>query len=294
MGISRALRRPASALLALSVILLFPALFSGCSRGRVVTLRGSATMAPLAWKWAREFMRNHPGITVLVESTDSNSGISVLAAGGADIGMTSRMPSRAELESAKSRNGSEARIVAVAQDAVAVFVNMKNPIDRVTMDTLKDIYTGKIRDWKKVGSQKGELVACGCMKGSGTREWFRSQVLGQADFTPLAGEYPGADGVVSAVVSDSRAVGYGSSALVKGVRIIRVARRPVERGFDPSDVAIASGKYPLSRKLYFCFSGEPSGDAALFLEWVLSLDGQRMCRDAGYFPVRPVKRTPVE
>ena len=278
----------------LSAFIVCLATFSGCGRSRTVTLRGSATMAPLAWKWAREFMSSHPGVTVRVESADSDTGISVLTGGGADIGMTSRPLSGAEMESAKTRNGAEPKIVAVALDAVAVFVNMKNPIDRVTLDTLRDIYAGKIRDWKKAGSQKRPLVACGCARGSGTREWFREQVLGAEKFSPLVGEYSGASGVVSAVMTDFRAVGYGSSALLKGVRIIRVARKPNERGFDPTDVAMASGKYPLSRKLYFCVPGIPSGDVAMFIEWVLTPEGQRMCRDAGYFPVRPVSHPPAE
>jgi len=294
MQVNPRLRRVTAVLVLAAGILAIPALFAGCGRGRVVTLRGSATMAPLVWKWAREFMGGHPGITVLVESTDSDSGISVLITGGADIGMSSRPPTKSELEAAIARRGEGAKAVAVALDAVAVFVNMKNPIDRVTLETLRDIYTGKIRDWKKAGGQKGPLIACGDVRGSGTREWFRDQVLGGADYTPLIGVYPGADGVVSAVMADSRAVGIGSSAFLKGVRIIRVAIKPYERGFDPSDVAMASGKYPLSRNLYFCISGKPSSDASLFLEWVLSPEGQRMCRDAGYFPVHPVKRTQNE
>jgi phosphate transport system substrate-binding protein len=239
-------------------------------------------------------MRSHPGVTIRVESTDSDSGVSVMASGGSDIGMSSRPPSSAELDAARARNGVAPHAVAVALDAVAVFVNMKNPIDRVSLDTLKDMYTGKIREWKKAGSQKGALVACGYAKGTGNREWFREQVLGGADFSPLNGEYAETNGVVSAVMSDYRAVGYGSSAFVKGVRIIRVAKKPNERGFEPSDVAMASGKYPLSRRLFFCFSGAPAGDTASFLEWVLSPEGQRMCRDAGYFPVRPVKHVPTE
>ena len=262
---------------------------SGCRRSRIVTLRGSATMAPLAWKWAREYMGTHPGVTIRVESTDSDSGISILSSGGTDIGMSSRPLLAKEVDAFKSRHGYEPKVVAVALDAVAVFVNMKNPIDRVTMDILRDIYTGKITDWKKADSQKGPLITCGYARGSGTREWFREEVLGRMNFSPQVGEYPGADGVVSAVVSDSRAIGYGSSALLKGVRILRVARKPFERGFEPSELAMSSGKYPLARKLYFCFSVEPSGDAAVFLSWVLSPEGQRMCRDAGYYPIRPVR-----
>jgi len=289
------IRKMPGRILLFTVFLIFSgAVLPGCGRGRIVTLRGSATLAPLAWKWAREFMSSHPGITVRVESSESSAGIAVMISGGADIGMTSRQPAANEVQAARRRLGVEPRIVPVALDAVAVFVSMKNPLDRMALDTLRDIYLGKITDWKKAGSKKGPLIAYGYARGSGSRDWFLEQVLGGAGYFPNVGELPDTDEVVAAVMSEPRAVGYGSSAFVKGVRIVRVARKSVEWGFDPSDAAVSSGKYPLTRKLFFCLSARPSPDTAQFLDWVLSPEGQRMCRDAGYFPVRPVKRLPVE
>jgi len=257
----------------------------GCRHTRSVVLSGSGTMAPLAWKWAREFMRGHAGVTVRVESTDSSAGIKALAGGGADICMSSRPLTREEAQMVKARRGTGPSETAVALDAVAVFVNMKNPIDRLTMDELRDIYTGKIVDWKQAGGQKGPLIAYGYAPGSGTRAWWKEKVLGGADESPQIREFSGAEELVAAVAADARAVGYGSPAFVKGVRIVRVARKPVERGMEPSDASMSAGKYPLGRQLFMCVAGAPSADTTAFLEWVLSSEGQRMCRNAGYFPV---------
>jgi len=271
------------------LVLAVPVFFSGCGKGRTVTLAGSSTMVPLARHWAEVYMKANPGVVVRVEESETASGLAGLARGAVDACLASRSSLKEETEKVRARRNAEVKQAAVALDGVAIYVNEKNPIDEVSVSQLAAIYTGKAANWSQVGGQRNPIVAFGRSAGSGTSAWFKERVMDNQEYSPTVQALGDTEAVVAAVAKDPRAVGFGGMAFARGVRTIRVARKPGERGIEPSPATVAAGRYPLSRELFICTAGEPAGETASFLGWVVSPEGQKACQDAGYTPVKKAK-----
>ncbi len=261
------------------------AIIAGCGKGRTVTLVGSDTLILLARQWADAYMKDNRGATIRVENGGTVAGAVALARGGADICMASRPLLKDEGAAVKAKRGAEARETVVARDGVAIYVNERNPVDEISLAHLKDVFAGRAANWKQVGGPVVPIVVFGRETGSGTREWFSERVMGGQDFAPTVQPLRDTEALVTAVAKDSRAVGYGSYVFARGVRVIRIGRKHGERGIEPSPTTIAAGRYPLTRDLYFCTAGEPAGETAAFIKWVLSPGGQKACQDAGFVPV---------
>jgi phosphate transport system substrate-binding protein len=174
---------------------------------------------------------------------------------------------------------------AVARDGVTVYVHQSNPLTQITMEQLKGIYTGTITNWKELGGPDEPIVVYSRENSSGTYVFFKEHVLGGADYVANTQSLPGTAAVVNAVSKDARGIGYGGIAYGSGIRHLAVVGAdgaPVE----PSEAAIQSGAYPLSRPLYWYLTSRAPQAAKDLLAWVLSPEGQGHVKDVGYFPIR--------
>jgi phosphate transport system substrate-binding protein len=217
-------------------------------------------------------------------------GIAALIGGGADFALTTRSLTKDEADQVLARRKADAREKAVALDAIVVWVNAKNGVSSLSLDGLAKIYTGSITDWKKAGGRKGAIALLGAENGSDLAVAFKERALKGADALATVKAMPGSAAVLEAVVADPLAVGYGNLAAVpKGAKALKLRAKSTAVGAVAS--ALQSGKYPLTEKLLVCMAGEPAAGtlAADFLAFVLSADGQRVCVDAGYVPLKPVK-----
>ena len=260
---------------------------AGCGRraANLVTITGSDTMVILAQRWGDAYMEAHPGTIIRMTGGGSGAGITALIGGGTDLCAASRPLTPEEFERVKARRGAEAREIPVALDGIAIYVNGKNRVKALTLDQVRQIYTGTIRDWKVVGGQKGPIATLGREPESGTAAWFREHA--QAGEEPASGVriLPGGEAMVTAVAGDPLAIGYASLLGAKGVRVVAVSPRKGKAAVAPSRATISAGMYPISRKLYFYAAGEPTGLTADFVAWTLSPDGQKVCQEAGYIPL---------
>jgi ABC-type phosphate transport system substrate-binding protein len=116
-----------------------------------ITIKGSDTMVILGQRWAEHYMRSNPDITVQITGGGSGTGIAALINGATDICQASRPMKAKEKEQVKEKHGKEAVEFAVAMDGLAVFVHESNPMQEVTLEQLKGIYTGKMKSWSALG-----------------------------------------------------------------------------------------------------------------------------------------------
>jgi phosphate transport system substrate-binding protein len=251
-----------------------------------VTVKGSDTMVILGQRWAETYMSKNPGVTIQVTGGGSGTGIAALINGGTDICEASRPMKDSEKEQVRARHGKDVKEIPVALDGVAIYVNQSNPIQSFSQSQLKDIYTGKITSWSEVGGADGKIVVYSRENNSGTYVFFKEHVLKNEDFARDVQTLPGTAAVVNAVSKDRASIGYGGIAYAKDIRAVPVRRDDSSRPVQPSLSTVQSGEYPLSRNLYFYTTGEPSGEAKAFIDWVLSPEGQQVCEAVGYYPLK--------
>src|SRR5205823_9268056 len=139
----------------------------------------------------------------------------------------------------------------VARDGLSVYVGAKNPLAEVTLDQLKQIFTGKVTNWKELGGPDAKIIVYSRENSSGTYVFFKEHVLQNADYTQRAQAMPGTAAVVNAVSKEKFAIGYGGAAYAKGIKIIKVKKDAAAKAIAPSDATVKDGSYALSRPLFF-------------------------------------------
>jgi phosphate transport system substrate-binding protein len=249
-----------------------------------VTVKGSDTMVIMVQRWAEEFMKKNPDTKLQVTGGGSGTGISALINGTTDICMSSRSIKEAEVEKLRGRFNTTGTEIAVAKDGVTFYVSEKNPLNSLTTEQLKGIYLGDITNWKQVGGPDAPIVVYSRENSSGTYVFVKDNLLGGEDFTPRAQTLPGTAAVVNAVAKEKNGIGYGGAAYAKGIKELKIKVGSEE--VAPSTDNIKSGKYPLSRDLYFYLRNKPSGEAKAFIDFALSAEGQQIVTKVGYFPVK--------
>jgi phosphate transport system substrate-binding protein len=251
-----------------------------------ITVKGSDTMVVLGQRWAEEYMAKHKGTTLQVTGGGSGTGISALINGTTDVCEASRSMKDAEKKQVQDKAGGPPVEIVVAKDGLSVYVNDGNPLSEITMAQLKDIYTGKITDWKDVGGAPGKIIPYSRENSSGTYVFFKEHVLANADYTPRAQAMPGTAAVVNAVARDKASIGYGGAAYAKGIKVVKIKKEPTSAGVVPTDATIKDGTYPLSRPLFFYLRPKASAEIKAFTDWVLSAEGQGIVFKVGYFPIK--------
>lgn len=249
-----------------------------------VTVKGSDTMVVLGQRWAEDFMRQHPEVQIQVTGGGSGTGIAALINGTTDICQASRAMKDSEMEKLRDRYASPGVEITVARDALSVYVHPSNPLEEITVEQLKLIYTGKITNWKEVGGPDLKITAYSRENSSGTYVFFKEHVLAGADFTPRAQSLSGTAAIVNAVSKDKAGIGYGGAAYAKRVKVLKVKPDASSPGVAGDEATVRSGKYPLARPLFFYLKGKPSGDLKTFVDFVLSPEGQSVAVKVGYFP----------
>lgn len=261
------------------VALLLAAGCAGHSSAPPLNVSGSTTILPIAEQSAEDFHKLHPDQTVLVSGLGSSAGIEAVSAGTAQIGTSSR-----DLKPEESKLGLVD--TPIAYDGIAVIVNPANPVNGLTMQQLRDIFGGKIANWKAVGGPDDPIYVVNRDEASGTREAFNKLVMQGTPFITEAAVLPGTGQVRDVVARASGAIGYISLGFVKP-RFTDIAVKALNvDGVAPSEASVASKKYPIGRVLHFFTKGKPKGDTKRFIDYVLSSRVQNgVVVDAGFIPI---------
>jgi len=259
------------------MLLAWAALAAGCddrSATEKVIVTGSTTIMPIAEVAGEMYQDEHPETDVLVSGMGSSAGIESVSNGSSDIGTSSR-----ELKDEEQDLGLVD--APIAYDAIAVIVHPDNPVRSLTTAEVRGIYSGAITNWSELGGPDVEIGLVNRDEASGTREAFKKIVMGDAQFDVGAVILPGT-GQVRAVVADvPGAIGYISLGFVNSdVRAVAID------GVEPSEDAVVAGTYPIRRTLHFFTLGQPQGETAAYIDYVLSPAIQDVIvRDAGFIPI---------
>lgn len=258
----------------------------GFTSDNVITVKGSDTMVILAQRWAEVYMSKNSDVTIQVTGGGSGVGIAGLINGTTDLCNSSRPMKPSEREKLKQRYNTLGVEIKVAKDGLSIYENAAGSINELTMAQIKDIYTGKITNWKDVGGPNAKIIVYGRENSSGTYVYFKDNVLGGADFTSTMQSMPGTAAVVNAVSKDKYAIGFGGAAYAKGIKYIKVKKDANSPGYEPTEENVKSGVYPISRFLYIYTRSKPTGAIKEYIDWILSSEGQALVSKVGYFPVK--------
>jgi phosphate transport system substrate-binding protein len=258
---------------------------------KVITNIGSDTMVNLALAWAEAYVVVKPEARVAVTGGGSGTGITALINGATDIANASRRMKPEELELARSR-GVDPREIVVAQDAIAVIVNPRNPVDRLTIDQLSDIFAGRIKNWREVGGELRPIVRLSREVNSGTHVYFLEAVVrkGRKDLRTLFAEdtllLPSSEGITAEVAQNPNAIGYdGLGYVTDAVKTIAMAARTGGPYVLPSARSVQERQYPISRDLYVYTRGRPDPAVAEYLDWLTGPAAQHIVRGLGFVPI---------
>lgn len=258
------------------------ALFASCSRsmpGKVV-IKGSTTVLPVTQKTSEAF-RAVNKVSITIEGSGSGNGIKALIDGTCDIANSSREMKPEEIKSAAGK-GKKVKEIAIAVDMIVPVVNPSNSVKEITMAQLKAIYDGSITSWKQLGGKDENIVVISRDTSSGTYEIWNEKVMKKADVKKDALLQASNGAIISAVAGNPRAIGYvGYGYIDSSVRPLNVDK--VEATIDNGK----SGKYPISRKLYmYVDENRVSAETQKYIDYVLSAEGQRLVKEAGFIPVK--------
>ena len=245
---------------------------TACQRSRAgITVAGSTSVEPFAELLAEEYMSSRSESRIYVQGGGSTAGIEAVITGAANIGMSSRNLTEAE---------KKLYSVIVAKDAIAIIVHISSPIDNLPLDKIREVFSGKITNWKELGGPDHPIDIVTREEGSGTRESFQKFVMGKEDIS-LGALVQDSNGAVRQVISsDPNAIGYISLGLVnEQVKALRIS------GVQPNLANVYNGKYTLVRPFLFVFSGEPAGEAKSFIDFVLSPQAQKLLLKEGLVPI---------
>jgi phosphate transport system substrate-binding protein len=263
---------------------------SPSGRGSNITVKGSDTLVILGQRWAEVYMQKNPGISIQVTGGGSGTGIAALINGTTDVAESSRPMKDKEKADAKAKSGKDVLELPVAVDGLAVYVNTSNPVNELSLQQIKGIYTGAITNWKQVGGKDERIILYSRENNSGTYVYFKEHVLQDADYHPTAQTLPGTAAVINAVAKDPKSIGYGGIAYGEGVKHLKVKPDDKSAGVEPTMENVLAAKYPISRHLYWYLAGQPEGDLKKLAEWVVSKDGQAVVENVGYYPLSEADR----
>ena len=240
--------------------------------GNVAT-GGSTSMKNVIAALTEGFAEVEPGVTVSYDPTGSGAGITGATDKTLDIGLSSR--------ALKDDEKADVEGTTIALDGIAIIVNNASKVGDLTVDQLKQMFTGEITNWSEVGGDDGEIVLIGREAGSGTRDGFES-IVDVKDSCKYAQELTATGAVISAVEANPLAIGYASlSAVGDTVKMVTVG------GVECSEETVKDGSYEVQRPFVFVTNKSVtlSEQAQAFFDFATSADAADLIRTAGAVPV---------
>ncbi len=238
-----------------------------------VATGGSTSMKNVIAALTEGFAEVEPSVTVSYDPTGSGAGITGATDKTLDIGLSSR--------ALKDDEKADVEGTTIALDGIAIIVNNASKVEDLTVDQLKQMFTGEITNWSEVGGDDGEIVLIGREAGSGTRDGFES-IVDVKDSCKYAQELTATGAVISAVEANPLAIGYASlSAVGDTVKMVTVG------GVECSEETVKDGSYEVQRPFVFVTNKSVtlSEQAQAFFDFATSADAADLIRTAGAVPV---------
>jgi phosphate transport system substrate-binding protein len=246
-----------------------------------LVIKGSDTLgAKLVPTLAEEYRAKNPGISFEIAAEGSTTGITAIIDGTAQIGMSSRRATAVEASSAAAK-GVTLKPTIVANDGMAVIVNTNSPITKLTARQVEQIFTGDVTDWSAVGGPAGKISVYTRNTSSGTYKDWSDLAMKKRAYAPSSQKMAGNEQIAAEVAKNPNGVGYIGLGYIhaEGIKVVPI------NGIMPSKESVLTkeeGKrYPYARPTFYYTNGEPSGEAAKFIEYTLSDAGQAIVEKIG-------------
>jgi phosphate transport system substrate-binding protein len=264
-----------------ATVLLGAAVSPVQAESKTLQIEGSTTVGPIAEAFAEAIMKADKDAKITVKKTGSGDGAAALVDGRCDIATMSRFMKPQEFKSAVDK-GRMPTATAVAMDGVCIIVHPSNPVKELSIEQVRKIYKGEIKNWKQLGGANAPIVVISRDTSSGTYETFENIVMKKEK---MAGgvEYVSSNPqAYNRVKETAGAIGYvGLGFVDKKVKALKID------GVEPSRKTIASGVYPISRPLFVFTNGFPKLGSLLhtFVTYFLTEKGQEIVESKGFVPV---------
>jgi phosphate transport system substrate-binding protein len=243
-----------------------------------LVIKGSDTLgAKLVPQLAEAYKAAHPGVSFEIAAEGSTTGISAIIDGTAQLGMSSRRAKPAEMTAAAAK-GVTLKPIIVAFDGIGIVINAANPVAALTARQVEQIFAGDIKDWSAVGGAPGKISLYTRNTSSGTYTDFKALAMKNRDYASSSQKMAGNEQIVAEVAKNPAGIGYVGLAYLHeaGLKVVAVD------GKTPTPESVLNKTYPLSRPTFYYTNGEPTGEAARFLAFTLSDEGQKIVRQSGF------------
>jgi phosphate transport system substrate-binding protein len=269
----------------------FSVVFAASNKNSI-QVKGSDTMVNLGQAWAEKYMEENLGDFVAVTGGGSGTGLSSLISSTCDIATSSRNIKQKEIDLAKQK-GVNPYEIKVGLDGLAVVVNPQNPVSKLTLQQLADIFTGKATNWKEVGGKDLKIDILSREVNSGTHVYFKEHVLrkgdanGKEEFAPGALMLSSSQAIADEVAGNPSAIGYyGMGYISAKQKAVSVAKDEKSEFITPVIENVINGKYPISRPLFLYTNKEPAGLVKKFIDFTLSKEGQEIVLKTDFVPIK--------
>jgi len=280
-------------LTAFSILIGITSFYSCCSfaSGSFIQIKGSDTEVNLVQRLAEVYMEHHPEVYIAVTGGGSGTGIAALINKKTDIANLSREMTPEEIKRA-IKNGVNPVKWVIAMDGISVIVNAKNPVNKLTLKQISQIFSGKIKNWREVGGENIPISLYGRQSNSGTFIYFRNHIV-KADYSDRMKRMNGNAQIVESIKRDVAGIGYvgvgyvlEGEKLAKGIKVLKIAKDEHSPGVSPLNFEnVEKGVYPIARPLYQYSNGCPKGKVLEFVRFELSKEGQKIVIEQGFYPV---------
>lgn len=268
-----------------SLLLFALTSYSQAPSGRIV-VGGSESMIVLAQHWAKLYGVDPVDVTAM----GTSASLSGLAGGTTGVVQSIRALSTAESAAVAKDLGAPPLAIKVGVEAVAVVVHPANPVSKLTLRQLRDIYVGRITDWKEVGGKPGRIQLYSTESAVGGSLFFREAVLGAEEFDTTMRGFANSKSMADAVAADPNGIGFGNVSVLTNTKGVRIAAGAAGLGVEPTSDNLRTARYPVSRYLFWILAPKPNPPVRRFASWVLSHDGQLVVESLGYYPLTPEDR----
>jgi len=268
------------------LLLLIPLVLWGCGNDNAsgassggtttVSISGSTSVGPLAEKLALKYTEKNPNMKIEINQIGSSAGITNATSGVSEIGMSSR-----DLKEEEVANGLQETII--AYDGIVVVTHPTNKVKNVTIEQVKDIFTGKITNWKELGGKDMEIVVVSREDGSGSRDAFQEIVdYSSGQLVKSAIVASGNGNIKTTVAMNKHAVGFISFEYVDdSVSTLSI------NGVEATVENVLNKTYGISRPFLFVHKEENLTEAGQqFIDYILSDEGQKLVSETGAIPIK--------
>ena len=257
------------------------------TKSKSFTIKGSDTMVQLMSLLSESYMKTNPENKISITGGGSGTGISAILNGTTDICASSREIEEKEISIGKSKNIVPVSVV-IANDGLAVVVHKDNPINELTMEQVKKIYTGEYKNWKDLGGQDQPIDVYSRESSSGTYKFFQEHVLNKKDYAKEVKLMPSTQTIIQSVSDSKWAVGYSGLGYTKNanIKILGIKKDDSSPVVIPSDKTVLDKTYSIARPLYLMFNGEPKGELKKFVDFCISEAGQKIVEESGYVKIK--------